>query len=348
MQYTHSTIAAGLSRAFWLAHVVAVLSAADCVATAAQRFDSLYGDSTLVRWRPVYSENVRWNLENVVLRVLTPDEREGAGRVRIRFPLRAGSPDPVGHSSDTSGVISISVLSLRFLHDLAVAHAWLADNRYSTSSVTDYLTALKYRSPAEFPEGRYLPPLPALGVPAIARGRASVSEASDRTLKGALVFVLAHEVGHLRDRGRATAGHGQVDPRAREAAADSFALSVFRRLGVAPFGLSLLFRASVLLASHRGDFESDSLWLEHYQRETNHLISRARLDGLAHMLLDDPTAFAQREPRFRVGVQAVRDVADELLEISGRIDESGARRSLMMGGREIALPPFELRPVGTP
>ena len=72
----------------------------------------------------------------------------------------------------------MSVLSIRFLADVAVAYAWLNARGYTMESVTDYISMLKYQDPARF-GGRYPSPSTALRIPAKAADEPRVDERAD-------------------------------------------------------------------------------------------------------------------------------------------------------------------------
>ena len=158
----------------------------------AKDFPGLYEQESLRYWATRYPSNITWNLENVILPVLTPQEHKSLRDVELRFPLMPGvGTDPlsfyssIGNKSKAS--ISIPILSVKFFDDLCIAYSWLWVNGYSTSTIIEYISALKYKPPEEFPYGRYPSPLVALQIPETALDDPVVNDVSQKLLKSAIV-----------------------------------------------------------------------------------------------------------------------------------------------------------------
>ena len=55
--------------------------------------------------------------------------------------------------------VAMPVLSLMFLEDLCTAYALLHLKGYSLETIDEYVTMLRYKKAADFPDGRYPPTL---------------------------------------------------------------------------------------------------------------------------------------------------------------------------------------------
>ncbi len=93
--------------------------------------------------------------------------------------------------------VAMPVLSLMFLEDLCTAYAWLHLKGYSLETIDEYITMLRYKKAADFPDGRYPPPLKALKIPPNALAERAVDDLSLRFRNTAYAFILLHEIGHI-------------------------------------------------------------------------------------------------------------------------------------------------------
>src|SRR4029077_14975129 len=119
-----------------------------------------------------------------------------------------------------------------FLHDLIVAFVW-QDVNGCRSTLLPYVNMLKYHDAKFFPAGHFPDPIEALGIPSaktleLARLKLEFGVRMQRIFYGTLLFVVAHEVGHvvLKHTGAST-----VD---KEMKADDFALDVLVRNQIDP------------------------------------------------------------------------------------------------------------------
>jgi hypothetical protein len=208
--------------------------------------------------------------------------------VRIDAPLSddAGVPlDFASRYSANTGVVIAPVLSLLFLEDLCTAYAWLYKKGLALDTIDEYLTMLRYKRGADFPQGRYMAPLVALGIPATAADDPDVSGLALRFRNSAYAFIVAHELGHI------IAGHPSADTvttersRANEAAADDFALRVLAVDSEIPMGAILFFEAQAYLMPSFGQFKARGLdeqaWLKEMQSKITHPLTAERLKLLA-------------------------------------------------------------------
>lgn len=311
-----------------------------------QGLGQFYDDSTLARLQQIYPANIQWNLDQVILPQLYPAERQRLEGVRLRFPLRDPRADPFSYYSSRRGeqaTVSMSILSIKFLDDLAVAHAWLESKGYSAETVPDYLGVLKYRREAAFDSGRYPLPLEALGIPKDATRDAMTDDVATKIVKSAVVFTLAHELGHLHY------GHPGYDStvtrqqaQANEVEADSFAIEVFRRLGVAPAGVVYLFEVATYYGSNRGDYDSDSAWSFYQRSVATHPLTGTRLQRLSRELRRSPDDFLKYETHLDAARDRVLLIAAQLDSLGRLFDGGDLQRWHRLRGERIPL--RELQP----
>jgi len=178
---------------------------------------------------------------------------------------------------------------------------------------------LRYKQPESFPGKRYPSSLVALQIPNDALKDKWVDDVSKKLLSSAMVFIMAHEFGHIHNNIYNDYSRKSITFQDKEREADGFALENFRRLGTVPAGMSIYFGAATYLANHPGDFSSDAEWKADL-RKKSHPFTADRLHSIAAMLRQRPEDFARSEPQ---PTQAVRHVASIATDIDGiaRIQE---------------------------
>jgi hypothetical protein len=309
-----------------------------------QRYAGLYDAPTAAYWRTRYVPNLRWNLDRLVLPNLTAEEQRAVTGVGAHFPLRDDADPFAYYVAGQPPVITISVSSIRFLDDLAIGLAWLDRHGCSVEPVAQYASVLKYRRPADFPGGRYPLPLPSLGIPGDALRDAAVDQSAQRMLKSAVVFMFAHELGHIiQGHPRYGTPIGGTDAQEHELAADRFAIEICRRVGVVPDGVVPLFLAASYLTPHRGDFETESLWNDYLVTEAPHPVTARRLRALVLELSRNPDEFTRREPRRTKAIQRVQVAADRLSAMAPLLEDPDLQRYVAELGRRIPLSELKVR-----
>ncbi len=304
----------------WWGYLLALLCWLPASAVA-QKWQGFYDRPTLEHWRTQFPAGIEENLREVLLPKLTEAERTALGPVRLLFPLeRAAHPMNVT-SHLASRTVNMPVSSLRFLGDICLAYAWLNANGYSLDTVSEYLAMLNHNYPAGF-EGQARRPLEVLRIPANARDDARVARDMQRLFSTAVVFILAHELGHLRH------GHvaGEADlakAREQEAKADEFALDLMQRLGEVPVGAVPFF----LAYSHLGSLESDADMAAHSLRET-HPTSAQRLRSITARLRAGSREFSRTADQSA----AVAKTAAEIDTIAAMIGDAGVQDLLRQKG----------------
>lgn len=300
------------------------------------RYSSVYDDQTIAYWRGRYEPHIRENFDTL-LAYLSPSERAAIANVRLDVSLR-DPDDPFGYNANAAR-IRISAASVKFFDDIALATAWLLSNRYSNESVAYYADVLKYRRPIAFSAGVYPQPLPALGIPANASSDASVNDPALKILSNAIVFIMAHEIGHVLYR-HDTAGTAR-EKQQKEMQADAFAIEMFRRMGAPPLGLPVFLFVATFMTDNRGDFDSDSAYAAAIAR-ASHPITGIRLKALANAIRQSPDSFLRHERDVARMRSRLLSTANDIEGIGNLLDDSLLQRHSNIVGLQIPL--AELRP----
>ena len=252
---------------------------------SAQGVAELYPEQVLAGDQPRFEQRLGQIYRHGLWDFLDGPEKQALADVELRFPLVGAHRSPFDfYAGRERGVATIwlPVLSLKVIEDLSLAWAWRQLHGYSLEPFDEYVAMLKYRAPADFSGGRYPDPLTALGVPArIWEQEPAVDDLSLRLRNSAWVFILAHEMGHLR---YGHPGNAAVDPatsQRHEREADQFALDLLARSETIPMGAVLWFQATVGFFPNRVDFETEAAFLDWQQREATHPVNPERLQSLA-------------------------------------------------------------------
>jgi hypothetical protein len=309
-------------------------------------FSTLYDEATLSYWQTRYPDNVRWNFENLLLQKMTPDERRTLDDTRLEFPLVAGEDMrdvPFAfYAFPSLRTITLPILSIKFLDDMSIASAWLECNGFSQETIMDYMSMLKYADPAGFDGGCFPPPLQALRIPDDALDDPNVDDLSQKILKSALLWILAHEVGHLRFQHQGYEGVSAEEAQQNEIDADGFATEMFRRIGVVPGGMVMLFMLFGHFLPHRGDFGSDGAWQSYVSGHATHPMSASRLQALADGMRVAPKDFAAAEPNQAAATSGVRFIVQNLETIAKLSGDMG--QQMFWRVRGVTVTPRSLGP----
>lgn len=273
-----------------------------------------YSDAVLAEWQQRYPRGIYSNYTEVILPRLSAGQRQKLQGMVFEFPLRLESQEPFGFAADSSGkIIYMSVQSLKFLDEASIAAAWLNRNGYTMESLTNYWLMLRNW------KGNTSPPplLDTLCIPSDAIADTDVDELSQKIFSTAIFFVMLHEIGHvLGEHG----GYENITPavaRAREEAADAFALDVMARVGDAPLGVVNLFLAMTYFSDNSTDFPTPDAYQENLAQRT-HPLSPERLRTFADTLENTATDYSGRginRVEFVVIAGQIRLIASTLREI---------------------------------
>jgi len=317
-----------------LVFVSTLLLSAALTQVQATDLSGLYSTDYLQERHDRYEPALSSNFNRLVLGSLTPLERSQLGIVTLKLPLRApgeASGDPLTFYAKDSSVV-IPIQSVKFLDDLSLAwgYAWSKD--LSLENVTDYVAMLKYQKP---PAAGFPPPLQALGIPAdIWKQDARVDDVSQKILKSAIVWIMAHEVAHLLFK---HPGYGPHVParqaQANEAEADRFANEIMRRIGVAPGGIAYFFVTLAHWSANRGDFGSDAEWADFQRSEANHPFTASRMQAVASDLRDNPADFSVEATDKQTGIRNVLFIASQIDEVATILNDLEIQRSIAAKAR---------------
>jgi len=269
--------------------LVLVITSCGGGAAFGQNVSRLYPQEKLQADAARSGEQIRAEYRETILPQLTESERAPLDAIKIEFPVSGPNGDPFEFYTDGS-TIYLPALSLRFYADLCVANAWLNAHGYDGTTVRDYVGVL-FREAALSPRAPLLPVFHTLGVPDTARDEAAVKNRADRNFGNTIVFLLAHELGHVLKKHR-TDVRDPAQRRAQEIAADAFAIEVMRRMGQLPIGLEFWFDVERIRHVAPLKFPTESEW-QNYLASLRHPVSKERLEGLADAIEKAPESFAR-------------------------------------------------------
>jgi hypothetical protein len=293
----------------------------------AERWRGFYEQETLAYWSKEMPPGIKENLREVVWPKLTAQERQALAGVALSFP-RENAQHAMNFYAQwnaTRREVVLPISSLRFYGDLALAYAWLNKNNYSVDPVTDYLAMLKYQWPTQLAGKRHRPS-DVLGIPADARDDPQVQRTFQRTFGSGIIFVLAHELGHIYHRHPNTADIPLEASRANEQEADAFALEIMRRLGEAPLGAPIFFTILAHLESYSGDTEHRDA------NQRTHPVTASRIKAIARALEKSADDFSKTSTNASATRLQLRRVALEFDTIALALSDSGVQELMRQKG----------------
>jgi hypothetical protein len=272
------------------------------VSASASDVSSMYDQATLQHWQPRYQRSTMKIVNEVIVPVLTSEERRRLGVATFDFPLYADGElkrHPLMFYVPGDPRVVMPIFSLKFLDDLCTAYAWLQVNGYSLETISEYNAMLRYRGASG---GRYPAPLPALDIPTDALKDRRVDELALGHFVTARTWLLLHELGHIYGSHRRTSN---AQSRKNEQEADRFAMEVMRRTPLPPLGILVFFLA-------------DAHWTGYPSSDADtHPLSGARLRTLASGVNDRGLATGLSklaelldDPEIRAGFAATARAAD--------------------------------------
>jgi len=145
-----------------------------------------------------------------------------------------------------------------------------------------------------------------------------VNDVSGKVLKSSILFIMAHEVGHivLRHRGGLKGAASQQ----QEIEADSFALDHFAAIGATPAGMAIYFLAV--------------RWHDPLAATASygtHPVSPQRIDSIAERMVANPDAFSFAEPNRQLGRAQALSMANDLRTIARLSSDDGMLTILPKG-----------------
>ncbi len=290
----------------------------------------LYDQAVLERTYKPYSENIRYNYKHVIEEKLSNDEYRKLTGITLDFPLRGENKqffDFYSYPAEKNVVIPIE--AVKFLDDVCQAAAWLEYKKETGQPLFDYISLLKYR-PDDFPDGKPTGPLQALGLPLDPTLNSYVDDVSQKCLKSALLWIMAHEVGHVLYQHQGYhAGNTAEQIRSNESQADTFANLVFRRIGTFPGGMAHFFSVASILWTPYSALMDEKEWA-HYLKTTTHPVAPKRLKKIAENMAQSPLEFVSSEPNQQQALVLIESLIVNLLTLSERLEGPGMQKFLAL------------------
>jgi hypothetical protein len=333
----------------WLA--AALIATAPATVRAQSWALPVYPDATIREWHAEFRDVVHDNYRRMVAPQLNPAETPRLRTLRWDFPA-----DPARVLFDFAargdGTVFLPVASLLLLKDVVTAEAWLTVNGYASQAVLDYLSVIRMGRLGQWPVRERLP-LAALGVPANPNDNPRVLERRNENLSKSVLFIMGHELGHLVHGLGAQAAcadpSGGPGPAAcdlgalqrSEAAADAFAVELFRRMSVVPSASNFFFAMSSRLHRLPFEFPGDAEW-QAYAKGQTHPLDSARIAHVAALIRADRTAFASAPG----GAARIDALVDELRRLAQFLNDRNLSGLQVAWGK--TLEPQDLKPRRSP
>jgi hypothetical protein len=300
---------------------------------AAKEVAGIYTQATLDHWKYVLEPWVRALIQQDIDPGLEARERPARQQTVIEVSTLSVSQDPFEYYCDATGKkLVVPVLSVKFLYDLVAAHVWLETKGFEDQSLT-YLVALKYQDRAAFPGGRYLSPFEALAIPHNGEMEIlgdDISPEFQLMFNSALIFLLAHEMGHA------------VLPPAKQAvlqqeiAADAFANRILAARGVNPAGAAWFFMFATVWAQNASDFPTPEMY-QQWLTQANHPLSGARVAGFGQRLAEQPRSFLPGAPAADQRIAMIKLTGEKLISLGRDMNNLAAQRAMQAVARDIRI-----------
>jgi hypothetical protein len=262
-------------------------------------WSSLYDAKHLENQRERLTNDVNLVIAQQIAPFLTSAQAHAFSEIKIDLPTVAEpAPNPLDFYSPSAGHITLPLLTVAFVEDMAEAYAWLWANHYSSQTVDEYLGMLRNRAPGDFARDHYPTPLEALHIPANAMDNPAVAKMAERVRATTLSFMLLHQFGHLSYRTAAEESalkHDRVD--GEEELADRFALEVMKKNSETPAGLLMLIHGMLYLPP---------------APPKDHPVTSQRLDAMADYLDSRVQEFTEGRPDHRLATVAIETLANHI------------------------------------
>jgi hypothetical protein len=274
-------------------------------------FTSLYGSDKLESERARFERDLYTVIAQEIEPFLTLEEAHAFSNIQLNLPVTAPpDPNPLDFYSPDKGHITVPLLTIAFVEDMAEAYSWLWANHYSSQTVDEYLGMLRERAPDAFPNHHYPNPLVALHIPKNAMDDPAVAKMAERVRGTTLSFIILHQFGHLAYVPSSEEGafkHNAVQ--ASEERADAFALEVMKKNSEPPAGLLMLVHGMMYLPA---------------SEPKTHPLSPGRLDAMADYLDVRVRQFVEGRPDHRLAQIAIQSLAGHLRQAAKFLsDETG-------------------------
>jgi hypothetical protein len=298
-----------------LALLFLLVSVAGAHAQCAPPFNwsGFYPPAALDRVAQRTTPGLRSNFEQVLLPRLTDRERQKLGGISLDLSRREYAEHPLNFYAAMGGKVVLPLSSVKLVSDLSLALAWYNRKQLPEQKVFDYAAMLAFRGPA--PDGVRALPLAALGVPDAADSDPAVEGLFQKLFGTTMVFIMAHETGHLFHGHRANVGDARS--RQQEGEADAFAVELMARMGEPPIGISFFFMMAA-------PFEC--------AERSTHPLSGERIDRLVAALRNNASLFARNKPSPQHERQLIESIALGLGKVAKLVDDPDVRESMRQAG----------------
>ncbi|MBS0527446.1 MAG: M48 family metalloprotease [Proteobacteria bacterium] len=276
-------------------------------------WSGFYPPAILDRVTQRTAPGLRSNFDQVMLPQLTDQERRTLGGVALDLGQREYAQHPMNFYAAQGGRVVLPLSSVRMVSDLTLAVAWLNRHRQPEKKVFDYAAMLAFRGPA--PDGVRALPLAALGVPDNASDDPGVEDLFQKLYGDTMVFIMAHELGHLFHGHSANVSIEQS--RRQESEADAFAVELMARLHAPPVGIVFYFNMVA-------PFECPA--------RSTHPMSGQRIARLTAALRDNGPLFVQDKPSPQHELQLLESVIQGLGQVAKLLDDPDIRESMRRTG----------------
>ncbi|HKH69126.1 MAG TPA: M48 family metalloprotease, partial [Reyranella sp.] len=297
------------------------LNAAHAQCAPPFNWSGFYPPAALDRVAQRTTPGLRSNFEQVLLPRLTDRERQKLGGISLDLSRREYAEHPLNFYAATGGKVVMPLSSVKLVSDLSLALAWYNLKRLPDEKVYDYAAMLAFRGPA--PDGVKALPLTALGVPDAADNDPAVEGLFQKLFGTTMVFIMAHETGHLFHGHRANVGEARS--RQQEGEADAFAVEMMARMGAPPIGISFYFMMAA-------PFECAD--------RSTHPLSGERMNRLVAALRNNVSLFARNKPSPQQERQLVESITLELGKVAKLIDDPDIRASMRLAGQSSKVADF--------
>lgn len=299
------------SKDLWLWRSIFLCAAVFTLDASADESDAIYTEFELQQAAQLYSRNLQGIWLQDLGGELTQDERQVARQIDLLLPLVGQHGHPFDFYADPGRLeVTIPILSVKFMDDLSIALAWLETRGCDTQSAFDYISMLRYQSADSLPNRRFQPPRLALGVPDNVLSNATIDDLSQKILKSAIYFIMAHELAHVLYEHASYASISPDVAQQQEMEADFFALNLMRRISVPPVGIVFFFSATSRI-------DPDHL--------RTHPLSSQRVQAVADYIQQNARDFTLIQSNPAAWLPRIEDMATNIREIARLLNDSGVR-----------------------
>lgn len=292
----------------------------------AQNVSRLYSREKLEADAARFGEQIRAEYRETILPKLTDAERSALSALKIEVPISAPSGDPFEFYSDKDTVY-LPALSLRFYADLCAASAWLNIHGHDGTTVRDYVGVL-FREAKVSPGAPLLPVFQTLGVPDNPRANTAVANRADRNFGNTVVFLLAHELGHILKK-HPPGLSDLAQRRTHEIEADAFAIENARRIEQWPLGIEFWFDCERIRHIAPVKFPTEAEWQKKLAA-LRHPVTTERLEALAAAIDKAPDTSARNKTSKKFMADFFRLAAPFAANPIARVAEYSRVRELRM------------------